>query len=477
MRNKITFAFVSIFFIFNVNPSISQSGALESPPSGISSDKSVLSNTQAVLKEVRSIEERIEDKYASRLDAMKMERASFDNLVNAAWWLGGLLGIGALMAGVFFGNSVREIRKDISEQTNAKLSSLIESETEAGVSLARLTARASELYSSLEEMRKGLSGFEELRAVAKSASGFDPLMAYLSVDKEIDDRRLMLEAMMSGEKGVKVEDTTRDLAFRQRVSVIFEKLLEAVEQDKKTGYRRVSSTTCFNASAAASKMEFDFVSLALIKHGSEISAVYEPETQARFLRQKVEMGEVSRDGAIGALQEILIKTGEASHRIDLVVEEAGNIGRNLGCPVEIANLMQKALSGAALGTSYVSFHCSSLYRSGICSQDWELAETLFWRGLEALQNEPFTAVWYVKSWRQVAPRLELQPELLDAHEGKIRRMLGVSLTHRHFARKFGVDLTRSLLSAGCLEAFIASNSESENQEAQAEDESPPQPVH
>lgn len=438
--------FVTVFFTALVSTAFAQTTGSEDATEALQIE------IESLTAELARVEERIADKYTDRLEALESERRAFDDLTTAAWWLGGILVAGLAGFGIFFGKSASDIRKDLTEQVEAKLNALVALETEQGTDLGKLVEKAKDANTALSRMESDLSQYALLKTVIERSESFDPMIAYYSVDREIDKREARTKELLQGKEGIDISETTRDPDFRRKVGLIFEELLAAIEKDNESGFNRFTSVFCFNAAANASKMNLDFVSLKLMEHSVSISSKFEPESQSRLIRQKLASSTYSPEEALAEIRTVLKKTN--GFDVHHVAAEAFNIGLRLSRPVELADLCIEALPEPLTRVSYVQLNCGRLYRMGDSSTEWDKGAKLLKAGLATLRSEAPTARWYEYSFQELAAIMLNEHDFVENHRTELEAIFGIQESPQIFARKFGIPVTNALLNLGHLDEFI-----------------------
>jgi len=438
--------FVTVFFTALVSTAFAQTTGNEDATEALQIEIELLT------AELARVEERIADQYSDRLEALEIERRAFDNLTAGAWAVGALLIAGLAGFGIFFGKSASDIRKDLTEQVEAKLNALVALETEQGTDLGKLVEKAKDANEALSRMESDLSQYALLKTVIERSESFDPMIAYYSVDREIDKREAKTKEMLQGNNEINISETTRDPDFRRKVGLIFEELLAAIEKDNESGFNRFTSVFCFNAAANASKMQLDFVSLKLMEHSVSISSKFEPESQSRLIRQKLASSTYSPDEALAEIRTVLEKTN--GFDLHHVAAEAFNIGLRLSRPVELADLCLEALPEHLRSVSYVQLNCGRLYRMGDAPTEWDKGANLIKDGLESLKSEAPTARWYEYSFQELAAIMRVEHDFVDNHRTELEAIFGKQESPQIFARKFGIPVTNALLNLGHLDEFI-----------------------
>lgn len=296
----------------------------------------------AVEKRLAEYEARLAAKYDARIEAMASDRKSFDEFIQSIKWLGAIASILLLGFSFFIGKSVTDVQSIAKNAASDAFSNAIRDNTSQGVTLKQLIEFARETSASLEQMRDALKGYADLLDTTKSASSFDPLIDYFSIDREIDEREEKTRQMTAGDDTITVAETTIDKEFRQRAALIFERLLLSVREDVNTGNNRFRSDLLFNAAANASKINMDFVSLELMETAFKTDSKSAPEVEARLIRQRISMSRITPAEARSAIKTVLART--TGFDVHLVVSEAFNIGQLLANPAGVARLIAENLA-------------------------------------------------------------------------------------------------------------------------------------
>ena len=444
--------FVTVFFTALVSTAYAQTTGNEDATEALQIEIELLT------AELARVEERIADQYSDRLEALEIERRAFDDLTTAAWWLGGILSIVVVAVSLLVGKSAIEIRRELKDDLKTEIENrvdmLVSKNTEGGEGLMKLVERATAARSNLADLEESFRKYGVLSEQLEEASDIDPAVLYYEVDREIDDRESKTKMMLQGDNSIAVEDTTRDPDFRRKVTLVFDRLLAAVDDDRTSGNQRFTSVFCFNASANASKMNLDFVSLKLMERAVEISNRIEPESQARMIRQKLNVTEYSPDKALADLRTVLEQTN--GFDVHHVAAETFNIGLRLSRPVELADLCLEALPEPLTHVSYVQLNCGRLYRMGDSSAEWDKGAKLLKAGLKTLKSEAPTARWYEYSFQELAAIMLDEHDFVDNHRTELEAIFGIQESPQIFARKFGIPVTNALATLGHLHEFIKS---------------------
>lgn len=444
--------FVTVFFTALVSTAFAQTTGGEDATEALQIEIELLTT------ELARVEERIADQYSDRLEALEIERRAFNDLTTAAWWLGGILSIVVVAISLLVGKSAIEIRRELKDDLKTEIENrvdmLVSKNTEGGEGLIKLVERATAARSNLADLEESFRKYGVLSELLEEASDIDPAVHYYEVDREIDQRDFKTRLMLQDDEKTTISETTLDPDFRRKVTLVFDRLLAAVDDDRTSGNQRFTSEFCFNASANASKMKLDFVSLKLMERAVEISNRIEPESQSRMIRQKLSLTEYKPDKALADLRTVL----EQTNGFDLhhVAAETFNIGLRLSRPVELADLCLDALPEPLTRVSYVQLNCARLYRMGDSSTDWEKGAKLIKAGLTSLKSEAPTARWYEYSFQELASIIQSEHDFVETHRAELEAIFGKQESAQIFAHKFGLPVARALMNLGHVHEFIES---------------------
>lgn len=465
------FGFTFLFFLsFSTMMSAQTNTPPAAPLTPIESLSKKVDGIEKKLTDVLSIEQRIGDKYADQLGGLQQREQALNWFLYTVSGFGFVVLGGAAIASWRFGKSQSEFRDrqdqrfddqrtEINDTLNQRIESfldqLVRGANKDGNDLEELKNIASSTVDELDEITSDMKGFRALLDVGETAVQFDPLIGYFSVDREIDKRETLTKQMLRGDDSIDVADTIRDESFRQKVAVIFKRLLEEIERDEEAGDHRFDSSTCYNIAANASKMEMDFVALKFMKHASKRSKQSNPEIEARLIRQRFSMHEITADEAISALSKPLADV--SAQDIHLVVAEAFNIGLRSGNPVGVAEVTIRDTKEELSDVSYISLNAGRMYLFGGTSKDWARGRELIEKGINSLEKEPASVRWYTHSWQELAQVLLSDPSWLDEFDGKLRRMLSGAKDIRNFVTRYGDPVAQALHQLGVLHEFIVSD--------------------
>lgn len=351
----------------------------------------------------------VEAEYEAKIRELTTDRKSFDDLVRAATWVGGIASALLFLFSFFVGKSITDIQSTAKIAAQNAFEDAIREKTKEGNNLSELMTKAQTVSASLEDMKKSLKGYVDLLGATKTASDFDPLVGYYSIEAEIDRRYDNTRKFNSGSKSIKPSDTIKDPEFRQKSALIFEKLVSSVREDKKTGYIRFQPDVLFNIAADASKLDMDFVALEIMEAAYQIDKNVSPEIEARLTRHRLVFRRISPDEAVSEIKRILSKS--SSRNMHHVVSEAFNIGLIISDPVRLESIIMSSLPNPLSSTSYVKLVSSRLLFMGAKKEDWEKAGEIYCSGLSALRDEPNSARWLEHSIEEVEKITRQIPEM------------------------------------------------------------------
>lgn len=363
-------------------------------------------------KRFENFEKILSAKYEAKVDNLATDRKSFEDLIRAATWVGGIASVLLVVFSFFIGKSITDIQSVAKTSANNAFQDAIRERTAEGVKIEGMVEKSFKILDSLKNMEKSLEGYVRLLGVAESASSFDPLIGYYSIDREIDERSLKTRYLFSGDSQIKMEETTRDQQFRQKAAVIFEKLLASVREDKKTGNIRFEVETLYNAAADASKIDMDFVSLELMEMAFAIDKKASPVIEARLIRQRLSMSRISPEEALSKIQTVLSKT--KGHDVHHVVSEAFNIGIIISDPSGMAELIRNNLPNDLFNVSYVKLNQARLFLMGNSEEHWSRGKKIACKGVLLMEKEVSSAPWYENSEEEIMKINRSNPGLLSS---------------------------------------------------------------
>lgn len=296
----------------------------------------------------------------------------------------------------------------------------------------------------LEKSKEQLRGYAILTDVANSARGFDPLVEYYELDNEISFRVNKLKELLNG-GDIDIKETSKCAEFRQRAAIVFERLLEVVQNSDKTGIHKVEVNTLFNASANASLIDLDFVALALMEVSGRLSKGGRPEISSRLVRQKLMMSSITNEEAIREISEVIKMTN--GFDLHLVVSEAFNIGMMISDPRRMSNLIDSAISPNLKNISYTRIARSRLLSMGSNSADWDEADKLYFAACTALKDEQPSARWFRHSSDDIARVASERPELVHDTRFPLSSFIDPGISIDQIVRRFGPQLAAQIVSA------------------------------
>lgn len=372
-----------------------------------------VANAQAIKAIAERLEQRISDKYQDRLDAIAIEKRSFEWSIQILTAFGGIIALAGAIGAYRFGKSFKELRDIVREDASATFRREFFGNKDQLEDVAKLKNEYESARITLESITQDLKGYSALAEAARRASRFDPLVEYFTLDREIDVRSEKTMAMRDGDTSISISETTHDVEFRQQAAVVFERLLEAVRLGKQEGQTpKVGSVTLFNAAANASKAGLDFVSLQLMQAAFEMTSGRAPEIASRYIRQQLSMSVISPVEAKERIASVLANT--SGFDLHLVVSEAFNIGLRISDPTGMATLIIDSLPENLRGISYVLLNNARLYLLGSTPEHWVAAEQLFINGIRAFAEESPTTRWYESSQTEIKRILKERPDLAAA---------------------------------------------------------------
>lgn len=448
-----------IFMVFSFQAVAQEAFEIqESIPPVISEIEVTARSLQEVKEEILQI---MDAQYTARLNAMEMERASFDTLILSAKWLGGLASILLLGFAFIAGRSLREIR----ETSKNEAKSLFENEmrlaaTETG-SLKASLKEVSVVEDELKRLKNELSGYTDLTTVVRSATGFDPLVQYQSLNKEIIRRRAATISLASGDDSIDIGDTIAHVDFRQRAAVVFEALISTARDGFENGGLTIDANTLFNASQNASSADMEFVALEFLEIASAISGKARPVYEASLIRKKITMSRYHAEKGSGgdeqAWSEIETVLSQISgHELHLVVSEAFNIGLVLADPVRMSKTIQACCPEQLGNVSYSQMIRARLMLiGGETEDDWRAGRELFRASLLSLKQESPSVRWYEHTAEDVPIVLSDDPKILDDQtDVSLHDVFSGCENIRQFVGKFGTAATQGFQQLDLLKSFL-----------------------
>lgn len=415
--------------------------------SGLGSSEQV-----AFAARMAEFEKALEIKYGARLDAMAMDRTTFETAVTAAQWLGGIVTLLVLGFAVFAGKSLHDVQKAARETAINAVDTVIREQNAEHKNLLEVFKLADRSLTNLREMERQLAGYADLLTVAKTASGFDPLQGYHAIRHEFDGRRRNSIKLFQGDTSIDLADTTSDPAFRQRAAIVFDGMLKEVAATKGTGLSKLSTVDLFNAAADASQGDLDFVALQLMEAAVELDKSVAPDLRARLIRQRLSMSRITRSEAKDEMGKVL-HTAEGFN-LHLVVSEAFNVGMQTADPAGMATRIATDLPEHLRDVSYSRFARARLLLMSDNAADWERAIATSRQGLVALLSESRTARWYSHSLGDLAKLLHDRPDLLELENERLEALFGKTSNPEVMMQRFGPQIVRTLLQLGVLDRYL-----------------------
>lgn len=394
-------------------------------------------------------EELIKAKYESKIESLDTNSKNIETMIEYAKLFAVIISVFALLLGAFFGKNMKDVQSTARNAAQDAFRSAIRDKTKDGKDLEELIKSAKQISEELVRIREGMTGYDALIKVANSASGFDPMTEYYSIDQEIEAREDETKKLLRGDNSVDIKSTTRDTAFRQKAAVVFEQLLKAVADDMKSGKYRFRSDTLYNAAANASKINLDFVSLELMEAAVKSDKKKAPEIETRLIRQRISMQKITPDEGLAALKSVIGRTN--GFDLHLVCAEAFNSALHLAIPVEMAHLVRNSLKPELKDVSYALLNGARLLFMGDRKADWDLALEWYRKGLMSLASESPTARWYEHSWSEVGSLLLERPDLIDLYFDELIAAIGSVKDMKQLARKVGQKFLLVLAELGAFE--------------------------
>lgn len=453
------FLIVMILLPFSASAQQSTPAQIPPPAAAISASPSFVTTAeiQASKDEILAL---VEAKYAARLDAMAMDRASFDNLILAVKWLGAIGTIVLLGFGWLIGRNVNEIKTAAINQASSLFDDQMRKSAEETGSLRSLFDEVKQTEDELQRLKAELSGYSELAVVARSATGFDPLVQYKALDIEIDERRAQTLRLAHGDSSVEINATIAAPDFRQRAAVIFEKLISTAREGHGKGNLTIDAITLFNASKNASAIEMPSVALEFLEIASAVSAGIRPEIEASLVRQRVTMSAYHTDAQSGGNEKAWADFAKAlaattGFDLHLVVSEAYNLGLHLADPVKMAAFIYDNLPADLKDVSYTQIiRARLLLRGGETDADWASGRELLNAALISLGKESSSVRWFKHTADDIAKVLSEDSTLPSRMKDKLKAAFGGIRDARQFTARFGVSATQLFNEMGLLNEFI-----------------------
>ena len=413
----------------------------------------VSAEAQRLIDLEAKLEQRISDKYLARLDALAIEKRSFEWSMQIFPALAGVFTVAGAFVAYRFGKSFKELTDSAREDAAATFRKEFFGNADHLEEVATLRNKYETAKASLEVISQELKGYSALAETARRASGFDPLVEYFTLGQDIDIRSEKTTAMRAGDTKIQISETTLDVEFRQRAAVVFERLLEAVRRGRDAGQTpKVGAYTLYDAAANASKADLDFVSLQFMQAAFEMSSGRAPDIASRYIRQQLTMSAITAEEAKERIGDALANT--SGYDLHLVVSEAYNVGMRISDPAGMANLIESRLPAGLRGISYVQLNNARLRLLGNTAEDWAAAEQAYCKGIRTFSNESNTARWYEYSGIELSRILYERPDFVGLIQAPLNEVLGKSPTQREFVRKFGEQLARILRHLGILDEFV-----------------------
>ncbi len=402
----------------------------------------------------------VEAKYAARLDAMAMDRASFDTLILAVKWLGALGTFALIGFGWLIGRNLKEIKEAAQNQARSLFAEEMRKSAEETGSLRSLFDEVKQTEDEMLRLKAELSGYSELADVARSATGFDPLVQYKALDIEIDERRAQTLRLAHGDSSIKINETIADPDFRQRAAVIFEKLISTAREGHEKGNLTIDANTLLNASKNASRADMSSVALGFLEIASAVSKGTKPEIEASLVRQRVAMSAYHSDAESGGNEKAwsdLAKALAATTGFDLhlVVSEAFNLGIHLAELPRMATFIYENLPVGLKDVSYTQIiRARLLLMGGQTAAEWASGRQLTHGALIALSKEPSSVHWFEHTAEDIAKVLSENPTLLSDMQDDVKAVFGGNRDVSQFAARFGHETAAQFKAMGLLNEFV-----------------------
>jgi hypothetical protein len=358
-----------------------------------------------------------------RIAALEIDKSSLDRTLWFLQFLGGLGLLGGIAATFVVGKSLRDLRETVKIETQRAFEDTLRTETGLGGDLAKLLGDIKESTEQVEKIKGNLSGYVALAKTAEDASKFDPLVEYYELRADIKLRRPKTIALRYG-MPVSTVETTDDSAFRQRAAVVFERLLASVADDERAGTNRLGSEDLFNAAAAASEADMDFVSIQFMAAAAKLGGDIPVEVEARLIRQQVSLSRITNQDAMSRLAKVLQRT--TGFDVHLVGSEAFNIGLKAADPVEYAMLVVDNVSPDLYKNAYVLLNGARLMSMGSTQQDWDTGRDWAITGVNAFLAEPKSVRWYESTQGEIHALRRERPDITALFEKDVDAKLGQS---------------------------------------------------
>ena len=344
----------------------------------------------------------LEARYSARLEALEIRKETIEQLVNWIKYGGSTVAVGLALLGWWFGSSYSEATNNAQKAASSAFEREFFRNTENAKDFSDLKQKYEAAIASLTKIVSDLKGYVALREIVGKVENFDPLELYSALDQEIDLReRKTRQYTTSGD--TPITETTHDPAFRQKAAFIFQRLLNVVREDAKSGKPKIEVITLFNAAANAAKVDMDFVSLELMEAAVAQDKSKTPENEARLIRQRLTMSRISDEQSLAAMREVIRRT--SGFNVHHVLSEAFNVGLRTANPAGMGRMIMDELPNDLKSTSYAQLIAARLLSMGNNAADWTPASTLKAKGVAALHSEPKTVRWHSSSLSE-ARRLE-----------------------------------------------------------------------
>lgn len=452
---------IAVMVLLPFSASAQQSGpAPAEPPAAAIAPPSAFATAAQIEASKNEILALVEAKYAARLDAMAMDRASFDNLILAVKWLGALGTFALIGFGWLIGRNLNEIKEATKNQARSLFDDEMRKAAEETGSLRSLFDEVKRIEDELLRLRTELSGYSELADVARSATGFDPLVQYKALDSEIDKRRSKTLLLAHGDLSIKIKDTVADPDFRQRAAVIFEKLISTAKEGHEKGNLTIDVNTLLNASKNASAADMPSVALGFLEIASAVSKGTKPEIEASLVRQRITMSSYHTDAQSGGNEQAwadLAKALAATTGFDLhlVVSEAFNLGLHFANPPKMAAFIYDNLPTDLKNVSYAQIiRARLLLMGGQTDADWALGRKLLNDALISLKKKSSSLNWFKHAAEDIAKLLSEDPTLLSDMKDNMKAVFGDTRKPRQFIARFGRSTAERFAVMDLLDEFV-----------------------
>ncbi len=374
-------------------------------------------------------------KYEARLDALELSNQSLDRVVQVGGWIGFTIAAVAVIGSFYFGKSISDIRDQAEKTAKNSIQDAIRGTNEKNGDLQNVLEDVKNTSQRLKDIESELSGYVTLRDVAQSASGFDPLVEYYEIYPEIDRRAEATTRMRTGDQSIDPKDTSYDRDFRQRIALVFDRLLTRLRENEKSGTQKLTSSDYFNLSANASKLGMDFVSLEFMEAAERIAKGSDPEVTSRLVRLRLSMTVITDEEAKELLRKALRDT--SADVLHLVVSEAFNIGVSTSDPIGVAEVIMNELPEDLRASSICLLNASRLSLFGSTQEHWSRARELYVSGIDAFAKEAPTARWFKDSAAEIAKIVEADLSLMELGDPPILERIEKGLAPDVFIKKYG----------------------------------------